>query len=406
MVVRKLDNSRLSRHLLLLRSLAARWEGAGISNHEAVAVLAHVQEHRPEVFAEMLGDPLTGAWLAQSARRLRRSRTIEVRDAFQLGGIAAVAAMRLGLDCTVAGHSKRGRLSLPGLGEAVLTQDSDEQVAISVSGGKAMVAGSSDAVVVPEDGRRWRGLQRLSAGCGEQNCTIRIEDSSPYRSAYHAPAASWLSALEVDRWRALFADAWNLIVHYIPDRVLELASGVKALVPLVDEGDGSARSGTARDSVGAVGLTRPHTADDLAVTLIHEYQHSKLSAVLDLVPLYGSESSERHFAPWRTDSRPTSGLLQGVYAFLGVADAWRGLRTAPELEARATRQFAIVRTQVQAGLEVLETSMELTEEGRRFVGGIRITLDGFLDEPVPAALVKEAESALRLTRTAWLQRQS
>ena len=38
-----------------------------------------------------------------------------------------------------------------------------------------------------------------------------------------------------------------------------------------------------------------------AVTLVHEFQHSKLSAVLDIVPLYDNGSGRTFFAPWARD---------------------------------------------------------------------------------------------------------
>lgn len=94
-------------------------------------------------------------------------------------------------------------------------------------------------------------------------------------------------------------------------------------MPLNDLGDGSSRSGTARESVGALGLTRSASPADFVITMVHEFQHSKLSAVLDLVPLYHFGGTERHCAPCRVAPRPISGLLQGVYAFLAVADTWR-----------------------------------------------------------------------------------
>jgi HEXXH motif-containing protein len=176
------------------------------------------------------------------------------------------------------------------------------------------------------------------------------------------------------------------------------------LVPLIDRGDGAARSGTARDSIGALGLTPPLSPTDLAITLVHEFQHSKLTAVLDLVPLYVPGGSEMHFAPWRTDPRPTGGLIQGVYAFLGVADVWRGLRAAPGLEKPATEQFAIVREQVRAGLAALERSTELTQEGVSFVAGMRSSLNRLNADGVPDSVLDLARSALTERRTAWQER--
>ena len=82
--------------------------------------------------------------------------------------------------------------------------------------------------------------------------------------------------------------------------------------------------------------------------------------MLDLSILYTPGGTEPHFAPWRVDPRPTSGLIQGVYAFLGIADSWHRLRRSPALRDQATAEFAENRTLVAAGLTTLEHSTELT----------------------------------------------
>jgi hypothetical protein len=45
-----------------------------------------------------------------------------------------------------------------------------------------------------------------------------------------------------------------------------------------------------------------------------------------------------------------------VYAFLGIAQAWHGLRRAPHLEPVAIREFAKVRAQVEAGMAGLDSA--------------------------------------------------
>jgi len=159
-----------------------------------------------------------------------------------------------------------------------------------------------------------------------------------------------------------------------------------------------------RDSFGALGLTRPPSVPDFAVTLVHEFQHSKLGGLLDLVPLTVPDGGERHFAPWRTDPRPTGGLFQGIYAFLGVADTWRALRAEPALEHRATREFAVARHQVDAGLDALEASAELTTHGREFAEGLRAASDRLMAEPVPRQVAADAVAELAGMRRTWLQR--
>jgi uncharacterized protein len=131
-----------------------------------------------------------------------------------------------------------------------------------------------------------------------------------------------------------------------------------------------------------MGLTRPRSAADFAVTLVHEFEHSKLSGILDLIPLYRPDGTELHHAPWRKDPRPTSGLIQGVFAFLRVAETWHKFRAIPGLTETATAEFAAIREQVRVGYRSLTASAELTETGVRFVTAMRPTLDQLLAEPL------------------------
>jgi HEXXH motif-containing protein len=60
---------------------------------------------------------------------------------------------------------------------------------------------------------------------------------------------------------------------------------------------------------------------------VHENQHIKLSVLLDQMPVTHQSitlaSGTCRSAPWRLDPRPVIGLLQGIYAYLGVTGFWR-----------------------------------------------------------------------------------
>ena len=63
---------------------------------------------------------------------------------------------------------------------------------------------------------------------------------------------------------------------------------------------------------------------------------------MDMVPLVES-GGEKVYAPWRQDPRPASGLLQGVYAHLGIVRFWQAQRhaeTDPDDILRAQVHFA------------------------------------------------------------------
>jgi uncharacterized protein len=405
--IRQLASVQHSKHLLLLRFLADAHAGDP-DRCAAVDLLVRADRHDKTAVAELVRDPMVGAWAVQVTRRLSStsegSTAAAGGDLAQLGALAAAAAIRTGLDAEVRTHALSGTVTLPTLGAAVL--GSDGPATVTISERRATVSDGSTQVTVSGDDRRWLALRRLTAHHGDLAGSLVVEDGNPYRDCYHAPAASRLSAAEVQHWQDTFDEAWGLLAEFAPERAAELAAGLRSVVPLVSTDDGVARSGTARDAFGTLGLTRPRSAADLAVTLVHEFQHSKLGVLLDITPLHTPEGRERHFAPWRTDPRPTAGLVHGVYAFLGVADTWRALRAQPALADLATREFAFTREQVAVGMSALESSAELTREGRRFAAELRRSVDRLADETVPKSAIREASERLSGRREAWSRHNS
>jgi HEXXH motif-containing protein len=409
--VEALRESRLSRHVLLLRSVAEAWPAEPADLDAAVTVLASAQDRAPERVARILGDPMVGAWVGWTARRIRGHVTTATpldADLGQLAAVAAVAAVATGGDADLRGYARDGIVPLPGLGAARVPGNGVAPVRITVRGGELTVHDGRAAVTVPAEdlgdagnSASWLGLRRLRAHAGGMSCDIALDDLDPYRGEHHVPPAERLTEVDADRWQGLFADAWALLTEVAPARAEELASGICTLVPLVTGAPGTARSATTPDAFGALGLTLPGSAADFVVTLVHEFQHSKLSALLDLVQLCDPTDDQTYFAPWRTDPRPIGGVLHGVYAFLGVADMWWSCRARDELREAAVREFADVRVQVHETLTVLEGSGALTPAGRRFAAGMRTTVDAMMAETVPDAAVRQARENLRRTRQTW-----
>ncbi|MGO4760843.1 HEXXH motif-containing putative peptide modification protein, partial [Streptomyces sp. 2MCAF27] len=147
------------------------------------------------------------------------------------------------------------------------------------------------------------------------------------------------------------------------------------------------------EAYGCVLLNPPTDSVTLAASLIHEAQHVKLSALLDLVPLIHGGLEEIHYAPWRVDPRPLRGLLHGVYAFLGATAFWQARRHAvlDETTPSADFEFALRRAQTSHGLRTLRTHAELTALGDRFLRGIEDRLAAWLAEPVPEVPLRAAE---------------
>jgi hypothetical protein len=109
----------------------------------------------------------------------------------------------------------------------------------------------------------------------------------------------------------------------------------------------------------------PPDSVTLAETLVHEFQHVKLSGLFDLVPLseFGGDTV---YAPWRCDPRPAAGLLQGVYAHIGIV-RFRGTQwhaeTDPDDALRAQVQFARWQPTIEAAVDTLRRTGCLTARG-------------------------------------------
>jgi HEXXH motif-containing protein len=391
--IEELTASRVSHSLLLFKHLAEAWSGDRADLDAAVTLLARAQAADPQVHRRLFGYPMVDAWLTRAARTDVPPRS----ELLQVGSLAAAAAVRAGLDGETTGWATGGRVHLPTLGTATLDGAADGPVVIAVRDGEITMTGPSGTPVAVASKADWEPVRLLSARHEDLECSVFLEDLNPYRNGYHARPEGRLSDDEFAQWQDLFTDAWRLIARYRPESATEIAAGLHAVVPLIDTGDGSSRSGTARESVGAMAATKPASAEELAITLVHEFEHSKLCALIDLMPLYRAGGKELHYAPWRRDKRPTSGLIQGVFAFIRVADMWDRFRAIPGLTATATAQFAEVREQVRVGYESLARSGELTPAGEAFVAGLRPALTRLLAEPLPDT--PQAEPLAKPTRT-------
>jgi uncharacterized protein len=149
-------------------------------------------------------------------------------------------------------------------------------------------------------------------------------------------------------------------------------------MPLSAPAAGREISATARNAFGAVAAAMAADPAALALLLIHEFQHVKLGAMLDLYDLFDPADDRLFDAPWRQDRRPLEGLLQGTYAHVAVTDFWRIRRQAPGpcADAAASR-FAHWRVQTAKAIETLDGSGSLTLLGKRFVGAMGSTVSSW-----------------------------
>jgi hypothetical protein len=252
------------------------------------------------------------------------------------------------------------------------------------------------------DTTAWLPLRRLTSAAERLKLTVVVDDLDPYRDRQGLPVAGRQTCSKIADWQARLDEAWALLVRDHRPRAEAIAGGVVTLVPLVATESAPELSATSSDAFGAVALTYPSDGLTMAGALVHEFQHTKLSALLDLVPLHGRSGSQLFYAPWRADPRPVRGLLQGAYAYLGLSDFWHAHGTDhADRGARLARfEFARWREQVWRTLPILEASGELTPDGVRFVEGMRRRLTSLRGADIPArpaALARIASADHRIT---------
>lgn len=382
--VRFLRSAQLAKHLhLILFLVRSAPAGRRAAADEALAVVSAAQEADAGAVADLLSGPFVGAWLSSAVRHRGTGGTHLDR----LAAVAVVAALRTGLTWESDVPATGGVLDLPGVGRAAA--GARDTVRVAVAGGRLSIAGAE-----------LEATRVIRLG---DSLAVDFEDLDPYRDCYHVPAAARRPDDEVAGWRSVLAEAWALLGDRAPDYAAELAAGLRSVVPLVAEPGNPGVSATSRIAFGAVGLSRPRRPDHLAATLVHEFQHSKLSALLDLITLYESGSPQRYFAPWRRDARPVGGLLQGAVAFLAVGDLWRRLGTDIDTLDASERDFADLREQLGEVLGTLGSAEALTEDGRRLVASLRSRFATMLGDAVSADRAAAARDRLERRRRVWAE---
>jgi hypothetical protein len=150
----------------------------------------------------------------------------------------------------------------------------------------------------------------------------------------------------------------------------------------------------------AVGL--PRDAATLALLLVHEVQHMVLGSVLDLVDLCDNDGVARHRAPWRSDPRPVSALLQGTFAHVGVTNFWRVHRhhQGPG-QRRAEFEFAFWRAMTREAIQTLAASGDLTSAGTRFVDRMATAVSAWEDEQIESKVAHAVDDLCHANVVRW-----
>lgn len=459
-----LERSERARRLLLLRTALARTEAlpsplgppAG-----AWRVLKAAARQAPDVVEDLLLAPHTGAWLAHLLRRVHHTAPGPPlwAETGQLHVLAVTAALRADVEADLQVPLTNGTLALPGLGlvrlpghrptlsvghattkagELTLSSSEDDTPFVcrprTVAAADAHrqagddTAGGGDGTTDAGERTTETGGQSTEAGgqsteAGEGSwaplrtlthtgpagpTTILLDDLGPYRDLDEPIPPERLDADEAKAWQDLLGEAVAFLgaardpgpgrMDAAHIRVIVPWGRTRATPPPPQRVELSASSG---DAYGSMVITRPASALSLAETFVHEFQHSKLAALIHLFPLLDDDREERYYAPWRCDPRHLTGLLHGAYAFTAVAGFWRDRMTERRHADLASYHFALRRMQTRLVVRTLLTSGRLTAAGRHLVDGLAGTLDAWLREPVAPEPLARARAAAALHRTEW-----
>ncbi|ONI89229.1 hypothetical protein ALI22I_17200 [Saccharothrix sp. ALI-22-I] len=347
--VRTLRLARRSRTLLMIRSIAV-----DPAARPAFSLLCEVARVAPAAVDRVLDHPSVGAWATRTALAMRRGAAARPGE---LAFTAAAAAVRAGMAVDLALPPVEV-FSLPSLG------------------------------VVVGPGLAYEALPEIDLGGSSLQVDLWAGGGVP-------PELPVAPSVDLLWWRDALRSAWDLLARDHPALASEFAEVVSVITPMPSSPSGTS-SATLADAFGCVFLSPMPDAETLAVTLVHEAQHSKLVALMDLFALVEPDQDALFYAPWREDPRPAAGLLHGTYAHMGVAGFWRS-RPGPAAQA----EYARWRSAALITADTLLTSGKLTPTGTRFVTRMADVLRTWSAEPLPAAALATAEAEAAAHRTRW-----
>ncbi|MFI6876842.1 HEXXH motif domain-containing protein [Streptomyces sp. NPDC050400] len=399
-----------ARRLLLLRELLDRLDelpdslgplGDVAKVWEAVETAAR---RAPEAADALLMSPQCGSWIAHALRRLHGAASGPPlwADAGHLACIAAAACVRAGADAELTVPARDGAVSLPTLGLLQLPDRAPGFTAVPITVRAGWVTAGPVTVRPLDDADSpvWHPLRVLAP------YAVHLDDLDPYRDLDEPVAPARLPDDEVAYWQQALDEAHAILRRPTGSGTIGTTrpGDIARIVPWgTGRPSGARLSASTGDAFGSMMVSRPHTGLDLAESLVHEFQHSKLGALIHLFPLLADDRDERYYAPWRADPRHLPGLLHGAYAFTGVTGFWRARigDRAVDPENTAPFHFALRRLQTRLVVRTLATRADLTPAGRRLIGGLTATVDRWLREPVEPGAVARARTAAVSHRVEW-----
>ncbi len=394
-VVHLLRHAERSRRLLLIRSLVDEVAKSPELAHplpgpeDAWDLLARTEAVAPGVLDLVLAHPYTGSWAGYTTRLLGSQISgvwpLWVHVGY-VHALAAAAAIRAGLPFTIPIPVWNGDAVLPTLGLARLRSAETWSVAeVTSRAGRIRVGAAELPADLNTTTGQWWSIRRLSAHGHGRTFSVRLDDVDPYRGPYEPLGPQRLDDTETSAWRKLMTDAWTLLSAGVPDFAEALRVGFDSVAPR-PLSLFRTPSASSSDAFGSAIIGRPPDAASLASMLVHEFQHSRLAGLMHLTQLWEPDSRERIYAPWRDDPRPLGGVVQGLYAFFGMAAFWRSQAGT----RGGAYEFAYHRRMSWQTFLTVQHDPALTPNGRRFLQAMGEELGPWQDEPLPQDVLDAA----------------
>jgi HEXXH motif-containing protein len=393
------ESRRLLLLAVLINEIAARPGELGplAPVDAARKVITRAQLTAPEATRDLLMNPGVGSGCAYALRRLRggaESNTPLFVDLGVVHALALVAAARSGLTWSTRLPLRDGHVMLHTLGLARFPGATDDgTVEARTEGGRIRFHDGRHELAVPADGSdfdqrpdapQWWSLRRVETSEGDLQLSVWLDDLDPMRDLGDPIPPARLDPETFARWQTLIVDSWKLLCRDYPADAASMVDGITSIVPLKHLPGWDTRSASNGEAFGGVMVSEPPDATVMAVSLIHEYQHIKLGALLHLIPLTEPDDGSLYYAPWRDDPRPLGGLVQGIYAFFGIARFWRARLGVVYDEERAlvAFEYAYALQQTCESVQIGLRASGLTGAGREFLEGLQNQVDEWLGKPV------------------------
>jgi uncharacterized protein len=285
--------------------------------------------------------------------------------------VATAIARGARVELPVTAHG--AAVSLPAIGTVRIDPAADHVVIATEQDRFTVITpGSAQTIELndPDPRAGWSPVRPL----GVEGLDVALDDNDPFRDGLGWPPADPVTIDEADSWREFLRGAWESVQREVPGYSASLQASLRTITPLVRDPAGAQRSGSSRDAFGAVGVGPVPDADALAVLLVHEVQHVKFGALMDLCDLVDPDDPIQVRVGWRPDPRPIEAALTGAYAHLAVADVWR-VRAAHGRHADAERQFRMYHEWVTTAVDSIERTRAYTDNGEIFLAAMRRTLE-------------------------------